>query len=257
MRWSCHRTLTLRAIEHVQVRFPRQFIEGLLQGCVEPDREPDYRIVYRYRGRRKILKRIPVSHHNVLRTQADNIDRSILVDYYIKLAVYYYTNSMYDKAGRSLGRALHYVQDSVLPSLGSEYKFLHDDLEKSIEDYIEGKSKINIESIRRLADKALEESVKVILRFISEVNHVLKVREAVKHKVKKLKLVNTLGTAISVLNIFLALGIAAMLGAIPGLLEFIMIEPIFIGLALWSGGHLKRAYFIKPTPPPGYDVALK
>ncbi len=256
MRWSCHREITLRAIERIRVKFPESFINGLLKGCVEPDKEPDYRVIMYRRKRRAVTKRIPVAHHDVPKTRVDNIDRSILVDYYVRLAVYYYVNSIYDKAGRALGRALHYVQDSVLPSLGSKYKFIHDDIEKLIEEYVEGKTRVQAESARRLAERALEESVKILTRFINEVNSAISYKENIKHKIKTLKIINVLGTTLSVVNILLAIGIAAAYSTISGLAEFLITEPLFIGLALWSRGHLNRAGLVKPSPPAGYEVAL-
>ncbi len=249
--------ITLRAVEHVDMRFPTEFIEGLLQGCIEPDRAPDYKLVYRRKRGRVVRRRVPVQHHDVLGTQEDNIDRKILIEYYIKLAAYYYVNSAYSKAGRALGRALHYVQDGVIPSLGGDYKFLHDDLERLVEKYLENKLNIDVVSAQRLASKALSESIETLSRFINEINMLMKRREKIRHRSRMLKFMNVAGTVLSIVNMFLLPVMVSFYGATSSLASFIITEPLFVSLAVFARTLLKRAGLAKPSPPYGYYVAMR
>jgi len=241
VKWESHRALTLQTLRAVKVQFPREFLEGLLEGCVEPDREPD----------RYVSKR--VSHHDNPHTDLDDRARRDLVEYYLRLAEYYFArNKLYD-AGRALGRALHYVQDGVMPC-DRDHEKLEEEVHKVI---VTGKGS---RKARKIVDAALRESISLLTRFTNDI------RKSVNcERVKQL--LNTLRT-IQQLSLLLLIFTAPAVGYLAGGLEHalavfaggLLLYTLVLGITELIRGHLRQKAILcgleKPKPPPKYRTAM-
>ena len=205
MKWSSHRTLTLRALAQARklgITFPEELIQGLLKGVVEPDEKPDFRYVtvVRYRRRRAytytIEKRVP--HHDVIGTVSDDVMRNDLIRYYVCLASYLYRQGQYYDSGRALGRAIHYIQDSVIPHT-EEHEKVENDIEKCL------KQKICSKDIVRIIEEAYNKTFKILKSFYEIVSTEL-TDEQIKlfrSKIRRIKLLKAALCIVPLLTIFL------------------------------------------------------
>lgn len=202
-----HRNITMIALNRLTHNLPKDMINGILKGVIDPDIVRDKVIKYveckrrrsrrRKRSRSKQSKRKRtcvvsafVSHHNPVEG---------VIDYYVILSFYYFRRNDRYNAGFMLGRALHYVQDSSL----SKFNLANDvDKKEKIINNMFATPKIieklcygNIEDnekISLLAEKTvcvvLEESIKLLNYFVEEIRKPIDIAK-IKKEVMKIRLI--------------------------------------------------------------------
>ena len=180
-----------------------------------------------------------------------------MIDYYVRLALYYYKNRKYYLAGRALGRALHYVQDAVLPSLGKKFSSIHEDLENMIEEYVEGRRTDVPQSVHEIISRAVRDSAQLIERFQDMLRSSARAGDLTR-ALMKLRIAKSVAAGLLVLlnvMIYLAFGLGPAISA-----GFILV-PLACGVLCYMPGDLKRrleeAGLRKPEPPSGYEPALR
>jgi len=149
VKWSVHRYVAAKVLGRSEPLF---FRIGVLHGVVEPDRRPDY----------VVKPRFQILPHHLCTGALGRVQREI-VKYYVDLAVYYYATGRLYRAGVALGRALHYVQDGVIPSLGQDYAYIHELVEEVVSLFIRGE--VRSEGAQRLLDRMVEVSKAVLREF--------------------------------------------------------------------------------------------
>ncbi len=116
----------LSALAFFGKRLPSIFVNSFIQGVSEPDNVHDLRAKpIRCKKGGYSVKYAPVKHHSVLEVRP-------LIDYYLDLALYLYSNGKLFDAGRALGRAVHYAQDAVLKRTKMLILDVHESLERKV-----------------------------------------------------------------------------------------------------------------------------
>ena len=161
MKWLSHLILTKLVIQKINFNFPKDFINGLLKGCIEPDKIPDYKIVKK--GDKVIKQKIP--HHVKLRNFLNNE----LLRYYFSLALYLYKYQDYYTSGLVLGRVIHYVQDSVIYKYRNEK--LHNKIEEEINYVLKHKLKEVDCKIEGVINEVLNKTYLILVKFIQEIGY--------------------------------------------------------------------------------------
>lgn len=119
--WETHKNILDAILKDFIYRLPKDFVKGLYEGVVDPDRVPDKTEKVRLTKRgRMVFREVYVSHHNPPQN---------LINYYYNLSLYNLRRGDRYGAGFMLGRALHYIQDS---SVGRR-KYLILDVHNNVE----------------------------------------------------------------------------------------------------------------------------
>jgi len=233
--------------------YGKDLVRGLLDGVVDPDRNPDLKLIVRSRRRRSYVRRVPVRQHGGV--------NKALVHYYYCLALYHYRNGNDYMAGRALGRAIHYVQDGVL----QRKKWMglvdvHDELESEIEIMVkEGFDFSTCSQVIKESNKpgevlcsAYVGTVELLSKFSSEASANVD-KEFARSRVRTIKRIKWLSGTLTALAYALAITQA---------LATVVLTPLVI-TALISIASLKpRAYWeamkagILIVKPSGYITAM-
>ncbi|MEM0027822.1 MAG: hypothetical protein QXD38_07865 [Ignisphaera sp.] len=130
--WSIHRLITSSVVDEVRrlgYSCSEEFLRGVYEGVVDPDRSPDIESVTRVRVRRGKLyireQKTYARHHGASKS---------IIDYYYNLSLYYARRGDLCKSGFMLGRALHYAQDYPLKRRKWLILDIHEKLEGEIEE---------------------------------------------------------------------------------------------------------------------------
>jgi len=163
--WRVHRALVLLAVREVEL--PLGLIEGLLDGAIEPDEISDKMIIERVRYRIKRRTVVPIVRIYFKRVRHHGGVPWEFVEYYYNLACFYRARGDLYNAGRALGRAAHYLQDTVVRAEG----WLHDKVEAEMEGFVGSLPHICLRLIGGTAALLCEtygDTVQLFKRFASE-----------------------------------------------------------------------------------------
>jgi len=225
-----------------------------MKGVVEPDAIPDYVYVTVRRRRRSYTKAVPARQHG-------GIDRN-LVRYYTYLALYLYRRGDLYRAGRALGRAIHYVQDGVLRRTKWLVLDVHEKLEEEVDRLSESslneligtctRSELRIEASnkpREILCYAIKGTYDTLKWFVEELKRDID-KASVMKRVQRDKLLKTLiGCSLALIG----LGTLAVL-------PYISI-PLFIA-ALATAYYTPQSYWeafkagLMKIEPPRYETAM-
>jgi len=227
VKWSSHKLITLKILSMINYSFDKNFLKGLFQGVVEPDKLLDF-----IKGERLV----PVKQH-------DGINYT-LVKYYLHLALYFYRKGDTYSSGRALGRALHYVQDGVIKRR-RWLRDVHEDIENSIDFLVRNelqniinnciKVKVKVSSNPREAlCSAVAESYNVLSWFIHELENPLDARKLL----RRLKTIKFLKYTVSTFLACLLLAIYAtyLVSAFP-------LTPIIIVAIIVTSLYKPKTYW--------------
>jgi len=218
---------------------PEEFVRGLLRGAVEPDELPDYRRITITRRRRRrvytytIEKRVP--HHDIPGTSVDDVARSDLVRYYRCLAAFLFRRGQYYESGRALGRALHYIQDSVLP--GDVH---HEEIEHLIDRYLRSRE-VRSPDVVKMVELALERTIELLQDFVNDITQKVDSNyvENIRRKVLKFKILKILLCALPPLLLF-SLAFSSPLAAFLLIFYLVTVEPTVVS---WVLSWIPRPYW--------------
>lgn len=128
-----HKVILDTALQEVPevTRLSKEFLDGLYRGVVEPDKLVDEVKVCRSReGRGKEVRE--VCSRGIAKHHGDDEVVERLINYYL-LSLYHYRRRDPHLSGITLGRALHYIQDSSFMYAGvGEHKVQEERMEEVI-----------------------------------------------------------------------------------------------------------------------------
>jgi hypothetical protein len=211
-----HKVILNTALQEVPevIRLGKEFLDGLYRGVVEPDKLADEVKVCRGReGRSKEVRE--VCSRGIAKHHGDDEVVERLINYYYLLSLYHYRRRDPHLSGITLGRALHYIQDSSFTYTGvGEHKVQEERMKEVIARGVDLRNlcrEVSVELSMATSDpvKSLcvmyRRSVDALNQFISEASKT--VTEEVSRKSKQFKRKQTLGAIgllLAVLMIFVS-----------------------------------------------------